>query len=1160
MIPKHRSDLEIEHSWGRIFSNLGYGLAITQEHALVWRYSPEKDPGLASKSLKIKIPHPSVNSRQPLPLGLLVASSGEPALLIVTPTSGKVTYWESLSLAASSDSSRQKQQCMQGVITGMMSGEVITNIAEGEPHGFVLTMSSGRVAHMAVSDPQGKPSVIVQFMRNDVVQSGSLFGSLRSVFSSAGWKRDIAAVRPGVSLYRGQRQMVVATTTGAFQIWDLNWNGTQSLIAEIDGKEHFLKMLAEGGDIFHDHYDHHFEVLDFAFKPNEPNGAALTRTQSKGDCSLHVLTVLHGNEESKYNLMDLTVTNGSVTVDIVHPIWCYRTPLPANAGFKPHIIVPEPGRTAFVIFERTVVLVSLARITETPNSQLLLEANIYQDPFQDAIDFDKHKHYRSMACTAEAAESNDSPASCVVLVHGYGVIRILALSMPKAESATDRIRMTARTKIEQAVFYGNIPQNLLDFSGRPEITFDRDQIESAVKEISLSITKNASPYLPKEAPSLETQLQRQASALADLMKLLKQRYEPLSRPTRWQLLWDAEKLAAAAAMWRTNQIFKANFPNKKQYVLDEAIVNCVGEMKTENQPDRHETDAVRHWFRNDVWRIEKLLPYVEYTVDVLHKDFEEAPDADRHGPLTHGMHARWITESVDLQLVALETAFRFREANAVLYGIDKEPMVDGVLQRGFDELPEPWTSTVDITGRFDKQVHETLKLYGEYFGKEVEEEELDTLLEKIGSDLPGQIQVWNQTNVEMFRWLKSRKDQKTVDLGESYKKRYFEERRELFVGLFVTAGNGGAATQLAEKYADMAALVDIKANERLELLHQMQDPTASRAAFNKMLEQLEVQILSYFTKYGNQWADAYFKKHLDDKQAAGVLEQSGRYQQWLTQFLRRNPKYSKVRWINEVCAERDFLKAADSLQRAQQDDQNLWYQKIELSMRKLALLAANQQTQVTAEDAKDLVKTVDASTAIIKTQEDLYEYVGNTFKSAIDADAEADLVRETFFQNLVNSQPYLLHCAERNIKRLVGHQALDVEDLIDMLTLMNGEADQDGHVEDDGFIECRFFLALRILKRLGYEKSEPARHNLLEQIIWRRCMIQDSWAKINRTENKDDEQVEAEISDTAYFKTLRLAFEKGIRAPFPSINSIILFSISIAYLTLRSHTPKFSLP
>jgi len=1067
------------------------------------------------------------------------------------PTSGKVAYWETLSIAASPASDRHKQQCLQGTVDGMMSGEIIRSIAEGEPHGFVLTLNSGRVAHMTISDAQRKPSITTRLLRSDAAQTGGLFGSLKSVFSTAGWKKDIAVVRPGLSLHRGQRQLVVATTKGVFQIWDLDWKGTHSMVYEIDGKGHFLKALAEGGDIFHDRYDHHFEVLDFTFKPQELGSDAVSRTRGKGDCDLHVLTVLHGQDQSKYNLLGLTIANGSLTVNVVHPISCYKSPLPPNANLKPQIVVPEPGRTAFVVFEKSIVLVSLSEIRQTAENQIYLDANMYQDPFQDVLDFYKTKDYRSVACSAESAESKESPASCVVLVHGFGMIRVLAMPMPEVESARDRITVTARTKIEQAVFYGHLPQNLLDFSGRLEISFSQEQIESAANEISLSIIKNTSPYIPRIMPSLEHQLQRRASALADLMKHLKQRREPLSRLTRWQLLWHAEKLAAARSMWRTYQASKEEHLGEKQDILFEAIQSCDEDLKLENSPERHETDIVRHWFDHDIWRIEYLLPYIQHTVTILAEDFKAAPPKD--GEVTPTMHARWMTDANGLLLAAFETAFQFRQANADLYGVANEPMVDGVLQRGFEELPEPWTANKEFASRVEKQVVDTLKTYEDEknnekkldreMGEELDEE-LVLVLQKLQEDLPRQIEIWNQIHIEQFRWLKSRSDQESVAEGERLQRDYFDMRKRFFLALCEVADDGPAATHLAEKYADMAALVDIKDLERLIGLRELNDPGTSRAERDLLkagLEALEGQILSYFTKYGIHWSDVYFKKHLGNKEVHKVFEQSANYQQSLTTFLRRHPEHAKIRWINEVCAERNYLAAADSLQRSQQHENVLWYRKIELSMHKLALLAASQQTQLKDEDVKERIKQVDSSAAIVAIQEELYDYIRPALQAALDADAAADLAHETHFGGLVKRQPYLLDCAKRDVKRLVSRDVLESEDLIDTLTLIEEAANEDENDEDFEqrryLIDRRFSRALQVLKHSDYQRNEPARHELLEQIIWRRCIIQDDWAAINQTENKDDEQVEAEIADTAYFKTLRevLANSEFLASPFPTL-------------------------
>ena len=275
---------------------------MTPTEALIWRYVHGNSQTEHLKPLTVKLLDPSSNPRHPLPLGILVPTSAEPALLVVMPNSGKVTYWESLSSAANVDPYRQKQQSVQGAVSGLLSGEIIIKITEAEPRGFVLTMSTGRLAHLMVSDPQGKPAINVQFMRDNGAQSGGVFGSLRSVFSSAGWRKDVAAVRAGTSRQRGQRSIVVATTKGSFQTWDLNWNGTHSLVNEVDAKEDMLQALIEGAEIPQNIDEQLFEVLDFTLLPGVGSGQEIATLKKSGDCKLMVLTSLKGTDSTKYTL------------------------------------------------------------------------------------------------------------------------------------------------------------------------------------------------------------------------------------------------------------------------------------------------------------------------------------------------------------------------------------------------------------------------------------------------------------------------------------------------------------------------------------------------------------------------------------------------------------------------------------------------------------------------------------------------------------------------------------------------------------------------------------------------------------------------------------------------------------------------------------------
>lgn len=1109
---------------------------MTQSQAIVWRYSQGTISAEQIKPLNIKLLHTSNNSRHPLPLGILVPTSAEPALLVVMPTSGKIIYWESLTSAASIDSNRQKQQSIQGAVSGMLSGEVVIKIAEAEPRAFVLTLSTGRLVHLVVSDPQGKPSIRVQYLRDNGAQSGGVFGSLRGVFSNVGWRKDVAAVKAGNSWQRGQRYVVVATSKGSFQTWDLSWNGTHSLVHDVDAKDDLLHALIEGADVFHDNKEHIFEVLDVTILPWEGQDNQLAKMSKSGDHKLLILTVLKGAESSRYALIGLTLAAGAVTIDVVHPINCYTTSLPAETHFKPQVLVPEPAQVAFIIFEKSVVLISLVEVAETPSSQLQMEARALPDPFQDTLDFRSTKPYRIVGCASELNDRIRSQSSCVLMIYGFGLVRISALPMREGQSALDRATVTAKTKLEQAVFFSNLPQDLLDFSPRPEISFEQEEVEAAALSVSYSIMSSTSVYMPSISPSMEQQLQRRSAALADLNRHLRQYYPPLGRLTRWKLLWNAEKMAAAKALWRcyNTVVSNQNRSSNDQTVLAELIESLHESLKTENQLEHHETDGVRHWFIHDVWRLEYIVPWAQNMVELM---FENAVEDNKR--IEPAIQARLVSEANDIQLSSLETAFEFREANAAAYGLEDEAMIDGVLLRGYENLPEIWTSTANIVERVKTMTdvsRELACLDEDDDGNEGAP--LPDLVLKLAADNPRQVQICCQTYIERFRWLQSRPETENKAAGEKLKQAHFTVRRALFKSL-PDVGQPEKAIHLAEKYHDMEALADIIEGEMLS------------AESDEAVRGHEERIYSYFVTFGTKWSDAFFKKHLDGGKAVGILNGNANFNEYLTRFFRHHSDYAKLGWIHEAASEHSYVAAAEDLMQAQKQETNLWSQKISLSMSKLSLLAATGKRQVNDKKAKGTTQTVDQKLAVLAIQERLCSYVKPTVRNALDGDAEVDLAMQKY-GSVVQDKSTLRHSLERHLRKMLALEVLNPEGLIDTLTLIGGDGTSP---DDEGFLDSQFFYAFKVLRLASSEFGDSGFKELQEKIIWRRCMIQDDWKAINRTELKADAQAEVETGATALFKTLREGFRTGFwdkSAPLPP-TKVLEAGTSIDALRASSH-------
>ena len=1092
---------------------------MTQHQAIVWRYVQGNASAESTKPINIKLLHPSNNTRHPLPLGILVPTSAEPGLLVVMPTNGRITYWESISSAASADASRQRQQSVQGVVPGLMSGESVINITEAEPRGFVLIMDTGRLAHLVVSDPQGKPSINVQFIRDNSASNGGLFGSLRNVFAGAGWKRDVAAVRAGSSYQRGQRYVVVGTRKGSFQTWELNWNGTHVLVNDVEAKGHIVQALTEADVAIHDHQEHRFEVHDFTILPISDSGKAVAKAKQNGDCKIMVLTSLDGKESSKYALTELTLTNGSVAVDVVHPINCYKSSVPLEDGLRPQILVPEASQTAFVVFERALVLVSLAELDETPNSQLQMEAHTLPAPFEDAIGFRQTKPYRVVGCASEPHDRNHAQSSCVVMIYGFGLIRVSSLPLKKGQSALERAAVTAKTKIEQAVFFGNLQQDLIDFTPRPEVDFLPAEVEAAALSVSQSIMSSTSKFIPVIGPSMDQQLQRRSAALADLNKYLKKYYhDGMSRLTKWELLWNAEKMASARAIWRcySTAITNQQKGSDNRNLLTELVEAMSENVKTENQPEHHETDGVRHWFIHDVWRLEHILPWAQNMVELL---FQEGVEDSRQFDLA--TQARFVDEANDIQLAGLETAFKFREENLAIYGLKNETMVDGVLQRGYDELPEFWTSTANIVERVKTLTDISRELTSLCENAEdIEDGPSPELIVKLAADNPRQVQICCQTYIERFRWLKSRPDPESKVAGEDLMQAHFAVRKMLFASLS-DVGQPEMGIQLAEKYRDMEALVEII------------DLELDSAESDELAQMYEQRIHSYFTKFGTAWANAYFKKHLNGGNAVTVLTNNAEFKSHLTRFLRSHPPYAKLSWINEVGTERNYLASSDNLNLAEKQETNLWSKKIGLSMSKLSLMAATSRGQIDHKSTKHTLQRLEENMAVLAAQEKLYNYMKPTVRDALDAEAETDIAMQKYGSNCVKGKPILRKTLEQCLQKMLAMEALSFEGIIDVLTLID---DERIYTDEEGVMGTRFFYALKVLSLSNLQASDPGHKEILEKIIWRRAMIQDNWEEINRTELKDDTQVEVETGATSLFKTLREGYRTGFwekHAPLP---------------------------
>ena len=1112
----------IEKWHGNLSANLGYALALSQNQAIVWRYSSGSSQSDYSKPFAIQLPFSS-SPRQPLPLGLLVHDSGTNEIgLFVVSHSGKYVYWDSVSTAANRDTVRSKVNGHRDTISGMLSGETVVKVVEAEADGFLITFNTGRVAHLSVKDAQGRPTSSIQILRKDPVASSGLFGGLRSVFNTAVWKREIASVKVGPLQGKSKRACIVATTKGTFQVWEIVRHAPEHLHFEVDGNDQISRIVQTTFPYRHETEESAYSILDVLIYPEGSNGENLGRHQRL--LVLLSVPVQLGPESAssttsaQYALLDLSIKPTSVRTNSILPISCYSEPCSPDSHRKPELLVPEASQIAFVVFSKSIVVISLAQNdAESPNSQLQNAVQEVPEPYQDVIHLDKKFASCVVGCSSDSRDRESDTVSCTLLIHSFGLIRVSLPTATNSRFVSKWEPVTAQTKVEQVVFYTKSADHLLDLANFGNFRWSDKEMEEAILAIDESIMKSTTKHIPNLSPSTDENLLVRATALADLNTYVVRSRLRLARTSRWLMLQNAEKMAAARAVWDLHSKNYIHREHPSISLLPELIDYISEEQKVENRPDQGETDIVRHYLIHDVWRFEIVLEWGHQAVEALVDEGVKNP----------AKQADLMIQANDLVATAEETAFGFRTVNAPFYGFDGSTIKNGLLtESNYAGLQEPWTSTPKTVFRIGKLVEVTWR----YSQTDNEDEYAidDPQLFRLAQDYPRLIQVFCQVNEERIRWLKAYDNPVAKENGKLLEENYQVQRKD-FVKKTTNLGLYQDGSALAEKYGDMEALIDVLWEESGVCNARMVSPEASdneREVCKEKSTQIEEQMRQYFKTFGSLWSNVFFSKEIANGKLSKVLNTDDEVKDALTQFFRKEEKYYSISWMHELLREDDYTKAAADLEAAEAQETDLWSKSMELSMQKLVLFAAEEKQQVKQEKRDDLCKRINAELEILAVQQGMLNFIEPVVAGAIDEVARGDLAVSSFCtQKLSKEQPFLYQAIEKSLGAILAGEILGVEDLVDLLTLI----DVSGEKSDREFGQERFFMALKLLKpgegRTGTEE-------LYRDIVWRRCMIQNDWKKINKTENKNDSALLDDLRGTAVFQTLFACFFNGINPPF----------------------------
>ena len=310
------------------------------------------------------------------------------------------------------------------------------------------------------------------------------------------------------------------------------------------------------------------------------------------------------------------------------------------------------------------------------------------------------------------------------------------------------------------------------------------------------------------------------------------------------------------------------------------------------------------------------------------------------------------------------------------------------------------------------------------------------------------------------------------------------------------------------------------------------------------LKKIKERIVRYFDTYGDDWAEAFYLKHIKENQSGQIFMKEHLNQPALTKFLRADSSRARLGWINEVCGEKNYEAAAEALyESAIKQETNAWCQQVELSMAKLAMLCSKEvqpgeelqlangqaKEQTRAEKLREnYLRTTTQQLEYNKIQDLLYERLLPIITGALDDDSALELLMAEFGQGRLKERPAHQIILKEGFEALIHHRVIDPALMVDVLTLMEDKGSEEPQYLMDG---NEFTFALKVLV-LNWNTIHRTTRDGLLKLVWKRLCLKDNWAEINQTKDVSDAALQDLLASTAVgwtFKNLARMIGKDAR-------------------------------
>ncbi|EGW33306.1 uncharacterized protein SPAPADRAFT_135741 [Spathaspora passalidarum NRRL Y-27907] len=508
-----------------------YSLVVNEDSIHVWGYK-------SADSTPLSIQFPLENNTS-LPLAILTrpanTSSQDPGLVTIDSISGLVKFYESVqhapTLGLINDRSLQ-------LTIPLNKNEYITLAENVEPSGIVVATSSKRCILIQLRDYKSKPQLSTIELGTN---GGSSFLSkfLGNRFASAEGDNEIVSIRSGrITNHGNTQEIIIQDSIGNFNLVVYNLlSATAS--PYIDTRKSFRQNLIPYIENSIDGYLPGSQ-LNIQFLDMWP-----LLTHDDVYLALCYVDEIYNESQKTLMLMTLKINHSGGLLVGSHKL---KFNDEKELSTKPKLYLPQPGKTAFVIVENSIIITDLNTSYIDSKSTF---TSYYKPRWEDII---RLKSSVEIIGTGYEDQSPTSNRAVIIITEKHGVLRVERFSeedeaqddgmdIDNDESKSDPL-LIVKSHIEQGIFYSNSSE--IDFDVNQK--FDNSTLISAIELIIDEILNSSSPYILK-LPSISDSTKEKVKLYQELIKYTWRNFPEISAKIIPRIVENLEKANVAMNLW-----------------------------------------------------------------------------------------------------------------------------------------------------------------------------------------------------------------------------------------------------------------------------------------------------------------------------------------------------------------------------------------------------------------------------------------------------------------------------------------------------------------------------------------------------------------------------------------------------------------------------------